>query len=197
MTSNQVLSKDIRNKIKEKRRLIKISKRTRRPEDKRAVNRITKEIQKDIRDSEQQKTKKQIENIQSGDSRKAWKSFNNMFRKKAVEQISELKDPDTNQIKTSDKEIADIFKKNQEKIFQGNPVHDQQHEDTVNRWYESFVNYHKLIQIFIEKAEIRKKIKKLQNNKAPGDDRVSNILIKYLEPSITDILFQVYNACYN
>ena len=196
-TSNQGLSKEIRQKIKEKRRLIKISKRTRKPEDKRAVNRISKEIKKDIRDSEQRKTKKQIDSIQSGDSRRAWKDFNNMFRKKPIEQISEIKDPTTNQVKTSDGDIAEIFRKNQEEIFKGNPVHDQEHEDRVNRWFDSFINYHKPIQIFIEKAEIRKKIKKLKNNKAPGDDGVTNLLIKYLEPSLTDILFQIYNSCYN
>ena len=74
---------------------------------------------------------------------------------------------------------------------------DQNHETRVNNWNDSFNFYHMPIEIYFERAEISKKIKNLNIKKAPRPDNISNTVIKYLEPSISKILYQIFNASYN
>ena len=196
-TSNQGLSKEIRDKLKEKKHLSRLWKRYRNPTDKRLLNRISKEIKKLISDSESRKNYKHIRNIETGNSTKYWKSFDHLFRKKKVSPITTIKDPDTNILYSDELEIANVFRKVQAQIFEGNPTYNHEHENIVNLWYDRFIFHHNQIEIFFEKGEISKKIKKLNNRKSPGPDNMSNIIIKYLEPSLTDLLYHLYNSCYN
>ena len=196
MTSNQGISIAIREKIKKKRKLLKEHQRTKNPNVKRELNKISREIRNDIRTSDSQKLQKQIDNIQKNDSKTSWKSFNHLFKKKKSAKISKIMNPQTRETTVKEQEIADVFKKCQEEIFKGNETEDFAHEARVNRWYES-LRPTQNAQVFIEEAEIRKKITNLKNNKAPGVDNISNIIIKYLEPSLSKILYKIFNSCYN
>ena len=196
-TSNQGLSKEIRDKLTEKKNLSKTWKKYHNPRDKRLLNKLNKDIKDMIKTSESQKTRKHINNIESKNSSKYWKSFDHLFRKRKAQTISQIKDPNTGIMETDDLKIANIFKETQSKIFEGNPILNHEHENLVNNWYNRYRCPLFPTEIFFEKAEISKKFKKLKNRKAPGPDGMNNVILKYLEPSLRDLLYKIYNSCYN
>ena len=112
-----------------------------------------------MKDSETKKTRKHIQNINSGNSSKSWKSFDHLFRKKKAEDITQILDPETGTLESDELKIANIFKNSQKNIFEGNPTLDVEHENRVNLWYDRLRFHHTPIQVYFEKAEISKKLK--------------------------------------
>ena len=195
--TNHGISKDIRNDISKKRKLQKEYKRTRNPVTKTEINRLNKKIQKNIKANESRFTNKKIDQANSNDSKESWKGIKSLLGKKQKENIKKIYNPVTKKDTTLKSEIAEIFKNSQEEIFRGNDTIDQNHENNVNDWYnhENF-EHNYLPTNHFETENISNIIKNLKNNKAPGLDNIQNVIIKYLEPSLSKILQKIFNSCY-
>ena len=105
--------------------------------------------------------------------------------------------PETKKDTTKKDEMAELFKTSQEEIFLGNETIDHTHENNVNDWYnhENFNNIYQPTEHF-EPEKISNIIKNLKNNKAPGVDNIQNVILKYLEPSLTTILKKIFDSSY-
>ena len=84
-----------------------------------------------------------------------------------------------------------------EQIFKGNNTFDKKTEDMVTNWTKTYFNTPPtdIIPPFTEN-DIDKNIKNLKNNKAPGNDKITNIILKNLDKKISKILHIIYSACY-
>ena len=201
-TSNSGISKDTKDMIRNKRKLIKRFKATRNPLIKTEINKLNKNIKKQIESKKTRHVNKVINEMNSKDSSKTWKAINTTFRPKDRVEINKIKIPNSTQLTDEPDKIADIFANELHNTFKGNHLTDKTHDYTIYRWYNKFqgesdyINFNENEDHYISKSKISKIILNLKNKKAPGVDDISNKIIKYLEPSLTPLLYEIFNFCY-
>ena len=201
-SQNNGISIDIKQKIREKRKLLKAYKRTKNPNIKTKINQLNKSIKLYIKTKESDKINNDILKMNSNESKIKWNTINNTLKEKHTsDKINKITDPSTNNTTTDPHEISDIFARSLKNTFKGNDLTSKPFKETINRWHRNFKNedcfqHYDPDDPFFSVDKISKIIKNLDNNKAPGVDNITNTIIKYLEPSLKILLHEMYNFSY-
>ena len=199
---NKGISQDIKQKIREKRKLQKAYKRTKNPNIKTKINQLNKSIKLDIKTKESNKINNDILKMNSNDSKIKWSTINHTLKEKRTsDKINKITDPSTNNTTTDPHEISDIFARSLKNTFKGNDLTTKSFKETINRWHRNFKNedcfqHYDPDDPFFSVDKISKVIKNLDNNKAPGLDNITNTIIKLLEPSLKILLHEIFNFSY-
>ena len=132
-TSNQGLNKKIRDKIKLKRKLLYLFKKTKNSALKSQINSLQKEIKNDIVEEENKNWDKKIENINNlkTNPAKSWKEIQYVLqtnKKRNRKQLDHV--IDSNGTKITDKnDITETFRQKLMNTLQPNEVTDVQHKN--------------------------------------------------------------------
>lgn len=186
---------ELKSTIKIKNSLRKMWQRTRCQMLKTTVNKMEKEIKREINIIRNDNWQTKLSNIKPS-NQSVWSTARMLKNNKKF--IPPLKDDD-DKIYVSPQEktelLAEQFVKNhQNPLASTNPQFTAKIEEEVNEYLnDSNVNYE--CSNYATEEELTDEIKKLKNKKAPGIDQINNQLIKKLPSRGIQYLLFIINAC--
>lgn len=180
----------IKELIKEKNQTRKRYQRSRDPEEKRLLNRNTRQLRKLIQKGVNEKMKEKLSAIKPGDHglyRETLKLLNKPQPNPPIERAD-----GSTTYKSNEK--SEIIAEYLEKIFTPAPRNPTDTEIE----YECCLTLTDPPEPLetISPEEMEKAIKKLKPNKAPGHDHITNEDIKLMPPNLRLQLLAIYNACF-
>ena len=197
-TSNQRLNKKTRDKIKLKRKLLYLFKKTKNSALKSQINSLQREIKNDIVEEENKNWDKKIENINNlkTNPAKSWKEIQYVLQTNKKQNRKQLDHViDSNGTKITDKnDITETFRQKLMNTLQPNEVTDVHHNNQIKNFIDNYkIDSSDLLPF--ASCEVLNKIKKLKTNKAPGVDQINNKTLLYLSETISPILTKLFNSC--
>lgn len=194
----RLISKNLQNLIKEKRKLRRKYYRTRSKDDKNQVNNITKQIKRELKTLINQQNLTKYKNLSDGNSLN-WKAINNLREDKQRDsQIPTIKVNNQKITDTSEKLLH--FKNHFENIFSGNidPVSfnnkfKEKKELAFNKILRKSLLDHLSDPLTIDTKLVNDILKNLKKKKAPGMDKINNSVMINLTSSLSTILTTIIN----
>ena len=204
----------IRDLIKDKRKIRKKYQKSRKQEHKTEYNKLNKQIKTLIKEYKQDNWANKCNDLELKDNQNTtWKQIKQMTgqqkpKTKFPTLITQDKNGQTIKSTTTQDKVK-IITETFEDIFtydNPKPYFDDTHKINVTNHMKEIQhqlsplksipeNYlHSQHKITIN--EISKEIDKLDSKKAPGPDTISNTTIKYLKPSLVNILYILYNLSF-
>jgi len=187
--STPITSPEILCMIQQKNTLRKRWQRTRDPDIKQTVNRLSRNIRLKLDEERIERYRNYIGNMFPGDS-SLWRETKRLLRQTTT--IPPLNNG--HMLVSSDEEKVELFASHLETVFQ--PLQQNDHE--TNAEVHASLNEARLTNsdiLFISPSEVSKTIANLPNKKAPGEDLVPNIVIKKLPKKCVVLLTSIFNAC--
>ena len=219
-SGNSGLSRDVRDKIKQRRKIQNLlRKHKNNVYYKSRLKTLNKEIRKGLQDSKDRNWNKIRSHLRKKDtSRKSWKIIKNILEGDETKATGHKTMFNELGEKIKDKQdIANAFKDRQETIFQPNPSLDRRHKYITEEWYKShqfhrrehLPLYHhpplvynpRLTRYEIEEQvteqEVKDILKNLKTHKSPGNDGIQNKLLFTIRDEISKPLANLYNDWLN
>ena len=202
MEKSIALPPEIREKIKIRRKLRRTYMKDRNPRTKTEYNRLKNEIKKDIKNEQNRQWKEKLIDLNMNKQVKDWKIVKELMKGKKEKTIYPTLIDSNNLKATSDQEKCNIFQNNLKPIWcsKNDPIrYDDKFLKKVDKEHEMNTHLHSVNfdcplqeDHIISSDEINSFIMKLDVNKAPGRDTISNKLIKYLSTSLSKILSNIF-----
>jgi len=173
----------------------KVHRLTQNPADKQKLNRYNKLIKIEVQHYRNQRWAELLVNI-ANDERRLWDIT------KAIRNPRNISRPlhGPNGLEYYDEEKTEIFARSLENQFTENyTIADILHDEEVIRQNDNYFNNNQSIDTntiqCITTREILNTIKKLKSHKAPGKDKITNVIIKQLPVKYVARLAAIYNRC--
>ena len=201
--------------IDEKHKLRKLYKRTRIDHYKTQYNKLNKNIKELIKNEHRHNWQTKCNNLDLADHQdKTWPQLKQMMGLKPTktkyptlitydEHDNVIKSTTTEQkVKTLTSTFENIFTHDNTKTYY-NDDHKHNVEDTIKSYahqlapQKTIPSRYKETEHAITKQDIESTINKLKTKKASGPDKISNTIIKYIKPSLIDILYTLYNISWH
>lgn len=191
---NQMLiSSEIREKVRRKRRLRKIWQRSRNPNDRRDFNRANKELQRALKVYKNKSIGEFLENLSpsANDDYSLWKATK--FLKRPQKRFSPIKDSAGDWCKTDNQKCIAFAEHLKEtfKPFEFNSS--STYTNTIYEFLEATCPMDLPIK-FSTPAEILREINELSSSKTPGFDRINAKMVKFLPKKCLVYLTYIFNA---
>lgn len=192
---SNLLPPEIRKLIEERNKLLKNFRRSLNPHIKTVANSLRKIIRDKISKFRNENWTNTLTNLNVSDQ-SLWTMAKRLTRKKF--QIPPIKIQDgyaispEQKITAIAKSICTTFKPHD---FQEDPEQLKTVEKTITELQETPTNWTVTDPIRVSPTEITMNIKHLKNRKAPGQDKINNLLIKKLPASAIEYLAELFTAC--
>lgn len=190
--NNVIISAEIRDLIRHKRRLRRIWQLSRNPRDKTNFNKATSHLKKRIAETKNANLANFLRNLSAtnNNDHSLWKATK--YLKKPTTRDVPIKRPDGTWCRSS-KNKADEFADHLETIFQPNYFNNNSEESNIITFLETPCQMDLPIKSFSPR-EVLDEITKLNNFKSPGYDKIDPIVAKSLSKKSLLFLTLIYNS---
>ena len=195
----RALPPDILAKIEEKKLLLKVWQRSRRPEDKSAVNKATAQIKRLIAEHTQASWRRACDELGAlrASSTAYWKRLDKLSDEKPrLRRIHKLQlaDGSTTSDPTAISErfatnLASVFQ-----VFQGVDYNQGFYEETETEASSLFTSFKPGDELPTDTAEVAALLKDIRGRGAPGEDGISNLVLKALPRECLQPIVDLINA---
>ena len=168
-------------------------------------NKQTNEIKKIIKEHKQKEWQNKCNNAELTENQnKNWTELKNILglKRKATTYPTIIEKNDNDEIitkATTTEDKIELLTRNIQKVFTEDPNEqfDEEHKTIVEETLTDLqcdIETHTVTPLILDKKyditkkEIAQKINKLKKHKAPGPDKITNIVIKYIKPTLLIIL---------
>ena len=189
-----IISKEIKDKITKRNRLRKIINNNRNLDLKKEINQMNSEIKKQIKTDCNKNWDKKLEKASTKDNT-LWRLTKNLTKKQT--KIRCLHGP--NGLVYSDQQKAEVLADNFEKVHHltenfGEDIFERKVAEEVQKIKETPVDLNEIK--YVSPREIKKAIKKTKSKKAPGCDKIQNIILKNLPHRAIVYIANIFNASF-
>lgn len=191
-TNQLKVSTEIRELIREKRRLRKRWQQHRTPFNKSLFNKACKDLKNLLNEQKNQSTAKFIDEINNSkyDEHMLWKATR--LLKRPTKRNVIVKNTDGSWCRT-DKEVSEAFAKHLENIFQPLQLNTVADQEEILNFLESPCQMDFPVR-HISPNEVKNEIKQLNKKKSPGFDSISGFVVKNLTNKSVIFLTLIYNS---
>lgn len=181
----------IQRKISLKNALRKRWQRHRNPLDKTVVNRLSRQIRRELDQDRIEKYRTHLTDMEPGDG-SLWRETKRLTGK--TDTIPSLTNGQT--IASTDSEKAELLATYLEAKCVPLDREDRQTDDLVQALLNTDLSPRRItVSDFISPKEIKTYIRRLKSRKAPGDDLIPNVILKQFSKKNIAFLVSLYNAC--
>lgn len=189
----KAIPKHIRNQIKMKNKLRKEYQKTLNPLIKQQVNNWQKDINNQLRAHNQENWNNKIENLSMEDN-SVW----TMVRALKADRTNNMPlNTKNGKVYTDEEKVKTFAETIEQQFLLNSEPKDPQSDYTIISTNQEYFRNKEFPNTFqkVTTADIINIIKKLANRKAPGQDCISNVMIKHAPMKIIDQLKDIFNAC--
>ena len=194
---------EIKNKVKERRRIKRLAKVHKTPEIKKEYNRINKEVKNMISNQKHQNWKEMAENLSVKTPTLAWRTINKIMSSKTNPEvgIKAIKDEEGNSA-LNDHEKSKLMAKhlNNKQSLPTDPrfnqhlkeeiIESQKNQPEINNLDDN----HNLNQN-VTVTELLNHLKKCKNKSAAGEDEINYLIIKNLPYNVLELIANTFTLC--
>lgn len=195
--THSTLDENVKEKIKNKRKLRKLWQQTKNRQIKTAFNKAAKELKALMIQIENEKVAKYLENLSPTKATQysLWKATKNIHPQ--TNHCSAIKMTDGNWAR-DDREIANAFALHLSNVFKPFPKHPQISTSDDERIINSIIRPQLTLPAIaiITKAEVTAIIKSLNGGKAPGFDLITGKILKELPDNGLRVITEIFNAIF-